>query len=55
MGWSAATTIRMAKRYGHIGNKALRDATNVLGGVEISLESLKNTPKSAESEKVAVQ
>jgi integrase len=55
MGWSAATTIRMAKRYGHIGNKALRDATDVLGGVKISLESLKNTPKSAESEKVAVQ
>jgi integrase len=55
MGWSAATTIRMAKRYGHIGNKALRDATDVLGGVKISLEPLKNTPKSAESEKVAVQ
>jgi hypothetical protein len=54
MGWSAATTIRMAKRYGHIGNKALRDATDVLGA-KISLESLKNTPKSAESEKVAVQ
>jgi integrase len=55
MGWSAATTIRMAKRYGHIGNKALRDATDVLGGVKIPVESLKNAPKSAESEKVAVQ
>jgi len=26
MGWSAATTVRMAKRYGHIGQKALRTA-----------------------------
>ena len=26
MGWSPSTTIRMAKRYGHIGNKARRDA-----------------------------
>ena len=32
MGWSAATAIRMAKRYGHIGSKALRDAADVLGG-----------------------
>jgi integrase len=26
MGWSAATTVRMAKRYGHIGHAALRKA-----------------------------
>jgi hypothetical protein len=26
MGWSPATTVRMAKRYGHIGQKALRTA-----------------------------
>jgi integrase len=26
MGWSPATTVRMAKRYGHIGNQALRTA-----------------------------
>ena len=26
MGWSASTAVRMAKRYGHIGNKARRDA-----------------------------
>jgi integrase len=32
MGWSAATAIRMAKRYGHIGNQALRAAADVLGG-----------------------
>ena len=24
MGWSASTTVRMAKRYGHIGNRAQR-------------------------------
>lgn len=55
MGWSAATAIRMAKRYGHIGNKTLRDATDVLGEVKIPLQSLKNPPKSAESENVSVQ
>jgi hypothetical protein len=26
MGWSPATTVRMAKRYGHIGQNALRRA-----------------------------
>ena len=33
MGWSAATAIRMAKakRYGHIGSQALREAADVLG------------------------
>ena len=31
MGWSAATAIRMTKRYGHIGNQALRDASNAMG------------------------
>jgi len=31
MGWSAATAIRMAKRYGRIGNQALRAAADVLG------------------------
>jgi hypothetical protein len=28
MGWSSATTIRMAKRYGHIGQPSLRSAVN---------------------------
>lgn len=44
MGWSAATAIRMAKRYGHIGSKALRDAADALGRVRIGVESLK-TPQ----------
>jgi hypothetical protein len=34
MGWSAATAIRMVKRYGHIGNQALRDAADVLGATK---------------------
>jgi len=30
MGWSPATTVRMAKRYGHIGHKALRTAVEAI-------------------------
>ena len=30
MGWSASTTVRMAKRYGHIGRNAQRLAVDVL-------------------------
>jgi integrase len=55
MGWSAATAIRMAKRYGHIGNQALRAAADVLGEVKIPVGSLKKSPKPAEAENVAVQ
>jgi transposase-like protein len=47
MGWSAATAIRMAKRYGHIGQKTLIDAMAVLERAEIAAESPKNPPKSA--------
>ena len=36
MGWSAATAIRMAKRYGHIGSQALREAADVPGRTKIS-------------------
>ena len=32
MGWSASTTIRMAKRYGHIGQEAQRRAVDSLNG-----------------------
>jgi integrase len=55
MGWSAATAIRMAKRYGHIGSQALREAADVLGRFKIPAGSLKKSPKSAEVENVAVQ
>ena len=30
MGWSAATTVRMVKRYGHIGQVAQRQAVEIL-------------------------
>jgi integrase len=30
LGWSAATTVRMAKRYGHIGQVAQRQAVSLL-------------------------
>jgi len=46
MGWSAATAIRMAKRYGHIGQKAMREAMDILGRVEIATESPKKSPQS---------
>jgi integrase len=55
MGWSAATAIRMAKRYGHIGNQALRAAADVLAGVEIPVGSLKKSPKSPEDENALIQ
>src|SRR5438552_3739787 len=55
MGWSAATAIRMAKRYGHIGSKALRAAADVLGRVETPAGSLKKSPKSPEIQNVSVQ
>ena len=55
MGWSAATAIRMSKRYGHIGSKALRDAAEVLVGLEIAPESLKNPPKSPNAESPSIQ
>jgi integrase len=43
MGWSPATTVRMAKRYGHIGQKALRTAVEA-----ISAPALSAPAKSAE-------
>lgn len=35
MGWSAATTVRMSKRYGHIGQIAQRQAVDLLGQREV--------------------
>ena len=34
MGWSAATTVRMVKRYGHIGQVAQRQALQILDNLE---------------------
>jgi integrase len=55
MGWSAATAIRMAKRYGHIGNHALRAAVDVLGRTTIPSGSLKKSQKLREVGNAAVQ
>ena len=33
MGWSASTTVSMAKRYGDIGDRAQRLAVDVLSGI----------------------
>lgn len=55
MGWSAATAIRMAKRYGHIGSQALREAAEVLGRAKILLGSLKKSPKSIEVRHAGIQ
>jgi hypothetical protein len=54
MGWSAATGMRMAKRYGHIGQRSLRDAMELLGKSGIAAESPKNSLKSPSTEDVAV-
>ena len=50
MGWSAATAIRMARRYGHIGSQSLPEAADVLGRFEIPAGSLEKSPKSVEVE-----
>lgn len=55
MGWSGTTAIRMAKRYGHIGSQALREAAEVLGRTKIPLGSLKKSPKSIEVRHAAIQ
>ena len=34
MGWSPSTTVRMARRYGHIGQTAQRQAVNALKGAD---------------------
>lgn len=45
MGWSAATAIRMAKRYGHIGQKAYREAVELLDGITIERGSFEKSPE----------
>jgi len=42
-------------RYGHIGNQALRDAAEVLGGVKVLVDSLKKSAKSPDIENVFIQ
>ena len=42
MGWSSATTIRMAKRYGHIGQAAQREAVAFLSGADFGTGRAQN-------------
>ena len=35
MGWSASTAVRMAKRYGHIGHSARREAVDKLASATV--------------------
>jgi len=46
MGWSASTTVRMAKRYGHIGQDAQRQAVAALGGSSVEVHHPQNPPQS---------
>ena len=41
-GWSAATTTSMAKRYGHIGDGAQREALGALDGPILATGSAQN-------------
>src|SRR5262249_1118598 len=46
MGWSPATTIRMAKRYGHIGQESLRKAVNSIAAAAGNLtQKVGNQPE----------
>lgn len=49
MGWSASTTVRMAKRYGHIGQAAQRQAVATLAGADFEADGAQNW---AQSQKV---
>lgn len=42
MGWSASTTVRMAKRYGHIGQAAQRQAVAALSGADFGGDGAQN-------------
>jgi hypothetical protein len=43
MGWSAATAMRMAKRYGHIGKSAQRDALALLDPAPVNASATAST------------
>lgn len=46
MGWSASTTVRMSKRYGHIGDAAQRRAVEVLSGGLFQADGAQNGAQS---------
>jgi len=51
MGWSPTTTVRMAKRYGHIGQSALRKAVEAISfsAPSTPLQKIKNPEGSCEN------
>jgi integrase len=46
LGWSASTTVRMSKRYGHIGDAAQRRAVDVLSGAIFEMDGAQNRAQS---------
>ena len=46
MGWSPSTMVRMAKRYGHIGQAAVREAVKALEGVSFGVDGAQNWAQS---------
>lgn len=46
MGWSPSTTVRMARRYGHIGQTAQRHAVNALEGADFDDDGAQNWAQS---------
>jgi len=47
MGWSPSTTVRMAKRYGHIGQSAQRQAVALLNGANFDITEAQKWAQSA--------
>jgi integrase len=54
MGWSPATTARMAKRYGHVSMEAKKRAVATLDALVSEGDSPQKSSQSAESESLAV-
>ncbi|MCL4540314.1 MAG: site-specific integrase [Bacteroidetes bacterium] len=56
MGWSPSTTVRMSRRYGHIGQAAQVEAVKALEGktTKIERESPQNSPQSRTEERLTI-
>jgi hypothetical protein len=46
MGWSPSTAVRMARRYGHIGQAAQREAVKALNGAGPEADGAQNSARS---------
>ncbi len=55
MGWSASTTVRMAKRYGHTGQEAQKQAVAVLSGAGFAVSGAQNWAQSQSDDANAVR